>query len=419
MTENAQALLSATVLVFALVAVLALVLLRFVSATRNARRRLRDSGSEAALLSVALQDAVNKLKAQERATSARAVASEQLSSRIVENLTAGLLVVDAAGRIETLNPAGRRLLEVSGDPVGMEFRQRLAHAQPLVDVIADCQATGDDVARQALQMPDSQHATHLGVTASALMNETGVYRVICLFTDLTNVRELEEQLRLKETLAQLGEFTAGLAHEFRNGLATIHGYGRLLDPKALPEQYQPYVDGIRQETEALGTVVANFLNFARPTEMTLVPVELGPLVHRVASDIEQEAGRPGSVAIEGSFGTVEGDDVLLRQAFANLVRNALQACAAAGSDPRVVIDGEADAGHGQCRVSVLDNGPGIVPADRKKLFVPFFTTRRDGTGLGLAIVQKIVVTHRGRVNVGTSRLGGAQFDVLLPALPLI
>ena len=71
MTENAQALLSATVLVFALVAVLALVLLRFVSATRNARRRLRDSGSEAALLSVALQDAVNKLKAQERATSAR------------------------------------------------------------------------------------------------------------------------------------------------------------------------------------------------------------------------------------------------------------------------------------------------------------------------------------------------------------
>ena len=326
MTENAQALLSATVLVFALVAVLALVLLRFVSATRNARRRLRDSGSEAALLSVALQDAVNKLKAQERATSARAVASEQLSSQIVENLTAGLLVVDAAGRIETLNPAGRRLLEVSGDPVGMEFRQRLAHAQPLVDVIADCQATGDDVARQALQMPDSQHATHLGVTASALMNETGVYRVICLFTDLTNVRELEEQLRLKETLAQLGELTAGLAHEFRNGLATIHGYGRLLDPKALPEQYQPYVDGIRQETEALGTVVANFLNFARPTEMTLVPVELGPLVHRVASDIEQEAGRPGSVAIEGSFGTVEGDDVLLRQAFANLVRNALRVC---------------------------------------------------------------------------------------------
>ena len=88
--------------------------------------------------------------------------------------------------------------------------------------------------------------------------------VICLFTDLSAVVDLEEQLRLKDTLARLGELTAGLAHEFRNGLATVHGYARLLNLDALPPQDRKYVEGLRAETEALGQVVTNFLNFARP-----------------------------------------------------------------------------------------------------------------------------------------------------------
>src|SRR5207253_3052201 len=84
-----------------------------------------------------------------------------------------------------------------------------------------------------------------------------------------------------ETLARLGELTAGIAHEFRNGLATIHGYSRLIDPAALPEKYQPYVEGIRQEAEALGKVVTNFLNFARPDQVVFAPVDLEALArHR-------------------------------------------------------------------------------------------------------------------------------------------
>ena len=93
---------------------------------------------------------------------------------------------------------------------------------------------------------------------------------MCLFTDLTSVMELEEQLRLKEALARLGELTAGLAHEFRNGLATIHGYGRLLDPASCRTQ-RPYVEGIRAETRALGEIVTNFLRFAKPDPLALAP----------------------------------------------------------------------------------------------------------------------------------------------------
>src|SRR4030095_2753677 len=110
---------------------------------------------------------------------------------------------------------------------------------PLAGVIEECLATGQPIVRRALEMPHAGTVTHVGVTVSPLSpsenaSPTGV---ICLFSDLTAVIELEDQLRMKETLARLGELTAGIAHEFRNGLATIHGYGKLLDPNALPQQF--------------------------------------------------------------------------------------------------------------------------------------------------------------------------------------
>src|SRR5262249_59067246 len=141
---------------------------------------------------------------------------------------------------------------------------------------------------------------------------------ICLFTDLSEVMELEEQLRLKDSLARLGEMTAGIAHEFRNGLATIHGYSRLLDLDKLAPEHRPYVQGIRDETEALGQVVTNFLSFARPTEPVLTPVELSSLAERAADDIRSDArARGGEVIVRGEFGWVEGDEGLLRQALSN------------------------------------------------------------------------------------------------------
>jgi signal transduction histidine kinase len=238
--------------------------------------------------------------------------------------------------------------------------------------------------------------------------------VICLFSDLTAVVELEQQLRLKDTLARLGELTAGIAHEFRNGLATIHGYSRLIDPQALPPKYQPYVEGIRQETEALGKVVTNFLNFARPEQVQLAPMDLGAVVHRAADDLRHELPDGTALTVDGTFGEVMGDEVLLRQVFGNLIRNAVEACEIAGVVPQVAIRGEADAAQRICRVSVDDNGPGVAPEARERIFQPFFTTRSRGTGLGLAIVQKILVMHNGRVSVRDAPGGGASVQVVLP-----
>ncbi len=443
-----------------IVGVLVFAGIRFVMAVRRNSAQSRDAG-ESPLLAAALQEAIQKLRAQERAMTERAEASERLNTQIVNSLTAGLLVVDRAGQVQILNPGGRRMLGVDVADQWPHYTKLPMAAAPLAGVIEECLATGQPIVRRALEMPHAGDVTHVGVTVSPLgprrgsiaesgfsggeprggprhaerAQETlptsqglsemsiaeplagldGVAGAICLFSDLTAVVRLEDQLRLKETLARLGELTAGIAHEFRNGLATIHGYGKLLDPAALPPQFRPYVEGIRQETDALGQVVTNFLNFARPTQLSLATHDLRAIVERAVDDVRSEARHfDGQITLAGDFGQVDADDVLLRQAFSNLLRNAVEACQGGSVTPSIRVEGALDQGHGVARVSVLDNGPGIPPDAHERIFTPFFTTKKTGTGLGLALVQKIIVTHNGRVQATNSSDGGACFHVTLP-----
>jgi signal transduction histidine kinase len=247
------------------------------------------------------------------------------------------------------------------------------------------------------------------------IGEGAAHGAICLFSDLTDIVELEEQLRLKESLAQVGELTAGIAHEFRNGLATIHGYARLLDLERLASDDRPYVQGIRDETEVLGAVVRNFLNFAKPAEFVMGTVDAAGIVDRAAEEIRAETtAHRGSVGVRGEFALVPGDEVLLKQALSNLCRNAVEACTAVQRPPRIVIEGAIDRAQSTLRIAVIDNGPGVDPAIASKIFRPFVTTRARGTGLGLALVQKIVVTHNGRVSVQSEPDGGTRFTLSLP-----
>jgi PAS domain S-box-containing protein len=410
---EAYALLALMAMVALVVGALVFAVFRFFAAARRSRARSRDAG-ESPLMAIALQEAIQKLRAQERAMSERAEASERLNTQIVNSLTAGLLVVDRAGQVQILNPGGRRMLGLDAAGEWPHYTKLPVAAKPLAGVIEECLALGHPIVRRALEMPDAGDVTHVGVTVSPLGSD-GVGGVICLFSDLTAVVQLEDQLRLKETLARLGELTAGIAHEFRNGLATIHGYGKLLDPAALPPQFKPYVEGIRQETEALGQVVTNFLNFARPTQLSLATQDLRAIVERAADDLRSEVSQlGGDIAVTGDFGCVDADDVLLRQAFSNLLRNAVEACQGANVAPSIRVESSLDRAQALARVNVLDNGPGVSHDARERIFRPFFTTKKTGTGLGLALVQKIVVTHNGRVHVTNSPDGGACFQVTLP-----
>ena len=380
--------------------------------TGRARGRSASESRSEALLATALEDGLAQLKARQKEISARAAASERLNSHIVEGLSAGLLLVDRDGTIELLNPAGRRLLGL-GDVDTQPCATALATTPTLVAVIAQCLKSGAPIVRRTLPVVRPTGTMHLGVTVSRLDDTERSGGVICLFSDVTSVVEMEDQLRLKDALARLGELTAGLAHEFRNGLATIHGYGRLLDPAQMPVAYRPYVEGIRLETDQLGRIVTNFLMFARPEQLSFVQVQLSEVVRRSVEDVRREA--PGvDIRVEGAFGCIDGDEQLLKQAFDNVIRNAAQSCVSAAPAPAVIVRGLPAGEPGVTRVCVDDNGPGIPEGDRLRVFQPFVTTRAAGTGLGLAMVQKIVLAHNGKVSVSASPERGARLDLTFP-----
>ena len=136
MTPAGQAFLGLTAIVTVLVAMLTFAVMKFLTAARGARGRVRESGMETAFLSAALQDAVAKLKAQERAMAQRAEASELLAEEIIANLTAGLLTVNDSGNVLIVNPAGRRLLGIGDGRVeGRPYREVLAHAEPVATLV--------------------------------------------------------------------------------------------------------------------------------------------------------------------------------------------------------------------------------------------------------------------------------------------
>jgi signal transduction histidine kinase len=376
-----------------------------------ARRARREAQGESAMLSIALQEAMTRLKQQERAMAARAEASEALADQIVEGLTSGLVVVNRAGVVQAINPAARRILDLGNVGAGRPFRDTLGKASALSDLIAEALEATAPIARRTITLGATPQR-HLGVTVSHIRGADGsLDAAVCLFTDLTDVMQLEEQLRLKETLARLGELTAGLAHEFRNGLATIHGYGKLLDPQSLPPQARTCVEGIRVETTALGEVVTNFLRFARPEPLTLAPLDLRGVIVKAIEDVP---GAPQAVVLEGSFPTIDGDDVLLRRAFSNLVRNSMEACEGAGVPARISI--RSDVVNDGAQLVIEDNGPGFSADALHKAFQPFATTKANGTGLGLAIVQKVIVSHNGNITAANAPHGGAQFRLWLPPL---
>jgi len=375
-----------------------------------------------AFMTASMQGVIQQLREQEkelerlhRAERERAEQTERLSEEVTRNMPAGLLVVNATGIISSSNPAAEQVLGIQG--LGFRrYSEALCVSSDLTKLIAECLATGKIFRREEVEhIPPAGDTRHLGVTISPIRREAGkISGVICLLTDLTELAGLQQRMQLKENLAALGELSAGIAHEFKNALATISGYAQLI-PEASPAESADYAKRIVEQTRNITHVVAEFLKYARPLEIPDETVELQAVVDRALLEVAQAIPQV-KIGCEGVFGDVAGDEGLLRQALLNLMRNAAEACAPADGGGRVLVHGEVVRGEelGYQRIRVTDNGPGIAADALPKLFRPFFTTKPNGTGLGLAVVQKIIVQHGGQVEVRNRPEGGAAFIVTLP-----
>jgi PAS domain S-box-containing protein len=376
-----------------------------------------------AFMAASMQGVIQQLREQEkelerlhRIEKDRAEKTERLSEEVTRNMPAGLVVVNATGIISSSNPAAEQVLGIRG----LAFRrysEALGASPELISLIAECLASGKIFRREEVEhVSPAGDTRHLGVTISPIRRGEGkISGAICLLTDLTELAALQQRMQLKENLAALGELSAGIAHEFKNALATISGYAQMIRSESSEAEALDYSERILEQTRNITHVVTEFLKYARPLEIPDETVALRSVVERVVSEIGEALPRV-TIRYEGTFDEAGGDEGLLRQALLNLARNAAEACALSADGGHVTVRGEvvhADVG-GVQRICIIDNGPGIPPGVLPKLFRPFFTTKADGTGLGLAVVQKVIVQHGGQVEVRNRPEGGAEFIVTLP-----
>jgi signal transduction histidine kinase len=353
-------------------------------------------------------------EARERANSA-----EKFSERIVASLPSGLIAFDGAGLSMAINTPGRALLEVDGSALGESYEQLLrAHAE-LASMIGDCLQNGTLYRRTEIEALSSNGILRrLGATIAPieLPPERGPRGALCLLTDITEVSELREQVALKNNLESLGEMSAGLAHEFKNAIATLQGYAQLLQSLELNDKAEVAAGSLLNEVRNLSGMVTAFLNFARPQPLQLEQVSVSELIDECAAELEpvfQELNV--KLVMESPEALViRADERMLRLALLNLMRNGAEAIGEEKTERSVFVRSATD--NDSAIVEVRDTGSGIPPAQLQKIFIPFFTTKAKGHGVGLALSHRIITQHGGTLTAANSPEGGAVFTMTLPPI---
>ena len=358
--------------------------------------------------------------------------------RLIEGMRCGILVIGRAGDVVTINEHARAILELPQlPPRGASVDAALADHPQLAQILRESFSMSLLPNRAEIDLKcRSENGKTIGFTLSLVPGDDGVpIGAALFFKDLTHVEHKEEQERLRDRLAALGQMAANLAHEIRNPLAAIEVSCSLLKRKVGGgASERELLDKIIAEVRRLNRTITSSLEFVRPLSPALASTRLKDVLDEALAVAVSRRGKPG-IRIERSGGDDAGifamDAGQVRQVFENLFLNAMEAMGESGTlriDVSITAapaapttpyrPGGAVEAQGRfdsyAVVRVQDSGPGIKSEHLEKLFYPFFTTKPNGSGVGLSMAKKIVDSHRGVIDVTTEPGCGTVFTVRLP-----
>jgi two-component system sensor histidine kinase PilS (NtrC family) len=337
---------------------------------------------------------------------------------ILRHLTSGVITIDALGHLAYVNPAAAEVLgivaaDVQGRAVADCLPGRLG---PLRDaLLAALERREMRLRGELLVRSGSGRSLPVGLSTNLLTHEGQVTGVVAVFTDLTEVREMEQRARRNQTLAEVGALAAGIAHELRNGLNPISGSVEYLQRELkLEGESAQLLDLIGTECVRLNRFVTDLLNYARERAIVKEPIDCAADFADVTEALRRDARCAAGVRIvldgDPADAVLWADKEQLRQVWINLAINALEALGDRGT---LTVRWRLVESAGMA-VEFMDDGPGIPAEDLPRVGEPFFTTKRGGTGLGLAIAQRIVERHGGTLKIESAPGRGTTARVALP-----
>lgn len=370
------------------------------------------------MLADQLRQADQSLREKERGLSRLQLFHES----IVQSISSGVFTTDEEGRITSFNPAAQEATGYHAGQVRGRFWREVFNWHP--------DETGDQAALMALvpvrfevecKRADGSRLV-LGMTVSPFHEQGKQIGLVGVFKDLTQIRDMEEEMRRREWLATLGEMSAGMAHEIRNPLGALAGAMQMLRADVRGDDTsRRLMDIAIREAKRLDNIITEFLQYARPPALHLREHDLNKVLAEALDLIQHEARTRQHLTMSTSMAkeplTAQVDQDQLKQVFWNLATNAFDAMPtggrltiATGLRQVDVMGRRTDV----MEISFQDTGEGIPKHNFDKIFLPFFTTKKEGSGLGLAQVHRIVDLHGGWVKVDSEVGHGTKFVVCLP-----
>jgi two-component system, NtrC family, sensor histidine kinase PilS len=341
---------------------------------------------------------------------------------IVHSISSGVFTTDDAGRITSFNPAAQEATGYSLEQVRGRPWREVFNWHP--DRSAD-ERLLDQTANMRFEVECKRadgNRLVLGMTFSPLHEQGKETGLVGVFKDLTQIRDLEEEMRRKEWLASLGEMSAGMAHEIRNPLGALAGAMQMLRKDFHADDTSARLMDIAvREATRLDAIITEFLQYARPPALDLAEHDLNKVLAETLDLVQHEARTRQHITIVTSLaqGPLLGhiDQDQMKQVFWNLATNAFDAMPQGGQLAIATGCRRIDAGGRKAdviEIAFQDSGEGIPKKNLEKIFLPFFTTKKQGSGLGLAAVHRIVDLHGGWIKVDSQPGQGSRFVVCLP-----
>ena len=338
---------------------------------------------------------------------------------VLDNLLSGLATADVDNRLVTFNRSAMLITGYDGPlPIG-EDAARVLQLPP-----AFAASLSQDLSRVRSKRTDyvfrqSKGAViELGLSVAALPLPDGSRGYLYTFQDVTDIRRFEQNARLQQRLAAVGEMAAGIAHEIRNPLASMSGSMQMLKQELpLSADQAQLMDIVLKESERLNQTIKSFLAYARPQRFSLQKLDLRPVVQETAmllrNSTEVEDRHQIEVKQADDPVMVDADEGQIRQIIWNLATNGLRAMPGGGTLCLSALHQHAGAKR-EAVLLVEDEGVGIPPEDVDTIFQPFRGSFGKGTGLGLAIVHRIVTDYGGHIDVRPRTGGGTMFRIAFP-----
>jgi len=360
----------------------------------------------------------NQMTADLRSSRAELERRRRYTETLLRNVSAGVVALDRDGAVRTINPCAERLLGVTADGVlnrhyGRAFAPELARS--LEEMFAGMPSQGDS--RASIKL-GSGGEIELMTTATPLYDEDGSkLGIVLFFEDVSQIAKVERMEAWREVARRI-------AHEIKNPLTPIQLCAERLrrQPPGQQNSSAALLDEctrtILSEVEDLKRLVNEFSAFARLPHLNPVPGDLNALAEETTNKFrETHPGVEFVLELDRALPPIAIDREALKRALGNLIDNAMAASAAAngsGERPRIEVRTALEPASGVVTLEVSDNGPGIEPRLRTRIFEPYFSTKPGGGGLGLAIVSAIVADHHGFVRVRDNRPRGSRFILEFP-----